>query len=306
MKLNVGMSGHFKMVAVDELGNERFLAEFENLILDSGLNAMPIQQYGRDCRVGSGSSTPISSQTTLDNKIASTNTIQSDNYGAQATAPYYGWRRKTYRFGQGIAAGNLSEVGVGWDNTGNISTATALFSRSLIKDNNGNPITITVLANEFLDVTYELRLYPSLNDIVSTINVNGISTICTTRSAVVTNVLWGALLINQGFAQPYGAFSSSCYPSSSSLGAITAQPTGSQGGTTSFATWGVYSNGTYSLVLTIPSSLNDANVPGGIGCIATYTYLGAYQTSFNPPLPKDNTKSLTITMTFSWSRRNAP
>ena len=63
-------------------------------------------------------------------------TITDDIYGAQASAPYYGWRRKTFRFavGSGIANENLNEVGIGWDTIEGAYLAT----RALIVDISGN------------------------------------------------------------------------------------------------------------------------------------------------------------------------
>ena len=71
-------------------------------------------------------------------------------------SPYYRWAKVTWRFGQGVAAGNISEVGLGWGNSN-------LWNRALIKDANGNPTTITVLSDEYLDVVSEIRDYPTLS-----------------------------------------------------------------------------------------------------------------------------------------------
>ena len=93
----------------------------------------------------------------LDNFIASTtNQQRSSEISNTTTAPYYYGGRITWRFGQGIAAGNISEVGLGWGNSN-------LWNRALIKDANGNPTTITVLSDEYLDVVSEIRVYPTQN-----------------------------------------------------------------------------------------------------------------------------------------------
>lgn len=131
---------------------------FHNLVLDAGLDRLSVgSAIGRVC-VGSGNSTPVVTQTSLDAFIASTTTTQGSDAGGKQiiTEPYYYWARRTYRFGEGVAAGNLSEIGLGWTNTN-------LFNRALIKDASGNPTTITVLADEFLDVVVELRFYPQRN-----------------------------------------------------------------------------------------------------------------------------------------------
>ena len=149
-------AGWFKIEATRPDGTRRVLADwFPNLILNGGLDRMGANpDYLSWCQVGSGSTAPVAAQTALVNRIAGTSTQQNNVSGAQASAPYYGWYRRTYRFAQGVAAGNLSEVGVGW------ATSGSLFSRALILDGGGSPTTITVLSDEVLDVTYELRRYP--------------------------------------------------------------------------------------------------------------------------------------------------
>jgi hypothetical protein len=60
----------------------------------------------------------------------------------------------TWRFGEGIAAGNIAEVGLGWGNA-------TLWNRARIKDAQGKPTVITVFADEYLDVVSEIRVYPA-------------------------------------------------------------------------------------------------------------------------------------------------
>lgn len=127
MKCEIRMAGRFKIEATDALtGKKRIVADwFRNLILDAGLERMGTAAFITTCAVGSGSSTPVVSQTALDTLVASTTTQQATNSGAQSSSPYFGWKRITFRFATGVAAGNLSEVGVGWG-------ASTLFSRALI------------------------------------------------------------------------------------------------------------------------------------------------------------------------------
>lgn len=128
---------------------------FHNLVLDAGLLRMPIGPWIDRCCVGSGNSTPIASQASLDAFVASTTVSLNGQAGWDSTTnPTYLYERNTWRFAQGAAKGNLSEVGLGWgDNT--------LWNRALIKDTTGNPATITILADEVLDVVAEIRVYPA-------------------------------------------------------------------------------------------------------------------------------------------------
>ncbi len=132
--------------------------EFHNLVLDTGLQRMGVGAWGNRCLVGTGSSAPAISQTQLDSFLADTNSIQSSDTSMNTTTkPYYYSIQRTYRFGEGVAAGNLTEVGLGWAESGQ----NPCWNRALIKDSNGVPTTLTVLSDEFLDVTVEIRIYPA-------------------------------------------------------------------------------------------------------------------------------------------------
>lgn len=301
MNLHGGVAGHFTLQAVNvTTGAVRHLAEFDNLILDAGLERMGTGSYLDVCRVGSGNSAPTNLQTGLDNKVASTSTIQSSTSGAQGAAPYYGWKKTTFRFNAGTATGNLSEVGVGWGNT---TTDNFLYSRALIKDGNGSPTTITVLADEFLDVTYELRCYPNLTDVTITGLDLGQSTHdVTIRAAKVTSAIdWGAGLGRQVVLySPLGQFGS-CY--NGNIGAITGSPSGSSSSlpvtTSSYLANSKKQQGVNS------SSLNDANLANGIKSISLCTMIGSYQYEFNPPIIKTSEKTLTLNFEVSWGRHVA-
>lgn len=132
--------------------------EFHNLVLDSGLERMGVGTWLQNCRVGSGSSEPIASQQRLDNTIATTtNIISSSNVTNTTTKPYNKATRHTFRFAEGAAAGNLTEVGLGWTQLGD----EPCWSRALIKDSSGNPTTLTILSDEILDVIVTVRVYPA-------------------------------------------------------------------------------------------------------------------------------------------------
>ncbi|WP_251258216.1 hypothetical protein, partial [Enterobacter hormaechei] len=121
------------------------------------------------CRVGSGNTAPAVTDTVLVSQVASSSTQQAINNGVDRSGAFYAWVRRTTRFTTGTAAGTLAEVGV------SPTTSGPLFSRALILDSGGNPTTITVLPDETLDVTYELRLYPTLTDATGTVDIAGVT-----------------------------------------------------------------------------------------------------------------------------------
>ena len=286
-------AGWFKIEAIRPDGTRRVLADwFPNLILNGGLDRMGANSdYLTWCQVGSGSTAPVATQTALVNRIAGTNTQLANVSGAQASAPYYGWYRRTYRFAQGVAAGNLSEVGVGW------ATSGSLFSRALILDGGGSPTTITVLSDEVLDVTYELRRYPGTVDLTGTVVLDGVTYNWVSRAAGVTGAFsWavaGAMDLDQAFAY------------NGDIGAVTAStPSGTSGNlsTTPLA----YSSGSYTRAATVSAGLNDSNLSGGIRSIMIKSNpdgTGRYQIQFDPAIPKDNTKVLSLTIQHTWARR---
>lgn len=130
---------------------------FNNIVLDAGLERMSVGIWISRCCVGTGNTTPAVTQTALASFLASSTAINSTSTKLQTTTtPYYRGVTVTWRFSEGVAAGNISEVGMGWGNT-------TLWNRALVLDANGNPTTITVLSDEYLDVVAEIREYPTLS-----------------------------------------------------------------------------------------------------------------------------------------------
>lgn len=294
MKLNSmksGMGGFFKLVATRPDGTQRVLADwFPNLILDAGLNRIGSGGIISYCQVGTGSTAPTNSDVALVNRIGSTASQTVTNTGAQASAPYYGYHRMTFRFAAGVATGNLSEVGVGWASSG------SLFSRALILDGGGAPTTITVLADEVLDVTYELRTYPPLVDVTGSVNISGVTYNYTLRASTVQS--WAT----SNYAASGLANAASLSFFTGSIGAITAAPSGTSttGGS---CTWDAYANNSLQRSFNSVSGLTTGNLAGGVKSIAVATPLGNYQLEFDVALPKDATRVLNLRLNVSWARR---
>ena len=298
MNLNVeiGVTGHFIFEATNiHTGVKRAVAEFPNLILDVGLERMGVGSYLDVCRVGTGNSTPTALQTQLDNKIASTSTVLTSSYGAQPTAPYYGWKRMTFRFAAGVVTGNLSEVGVGW---GNITTDNTIYCRARILDGVGAPTTINILADEALDVIYEIRAYPPLTDVVVSGLDLGMSThTATVRAAFVTDgAFWGADLGSEvTFVQSYWTL---LY--NGTIGAITTTPSGS--GSSTDPTNLIYVPLSRTKKSNLNLGLTQANLAGGITSLSTRTTIGRYQIGFSPAIDKTASRTLRLDLQVSWGR----
>src|SRR5690606_7101161 len=111
---------------------------------------------------GSGNSAPTTSDTNLQSIIATTTDFTFVGLSRQlAVAPYYIEKTTMYRFGVGAAAGNVAEVGLvaATSDSAALNAATQVVTRALVVDSTGNPIVVTVLSDEILDVTVRQRLY---------------------------------------------------------------------------------------------------------------------------------------------------
>lgn len=305
MRVHEEVEGWYKIEAIKPDGSRRVLADwFPNLITDAGLEYMAdASNWLQYCQVGSGSSAPNVLDTALAARIASSITRQSDTSGAQATEPYYCWLRRTIRFGEGVAAGNLSEVGMGWEAAG------SLFSRALILDSQGDPTAISVAADEMLDVTYEFRFYPRLTDVIGEITLGG--NIGGTydyvmRAAKVTqaNSSSGWLVSVSG-----RSMGSSVTPIaySGDIAAITSGPSGASSPADS-VTGLAYEANSRERKFTAVWGPNRGNATGGLRSFLVNMGIGTFQfrvglQGTDAPIPKTDQDELSLTFMHSWGRR---
>lgn len=307
MKFHSELAGLFKLEAVklDADGNEisrRTVADwFPNLITNGGLERMGDNAgWLSYCQVGTSSTTPAVTDSALGAWLAGTSTQQAASSVQQSGSPYYGSRFKTFRFAEGVAAGNLTEVGVGWANSG------SLFSHALILDGGGNSITVTILSNETLDVTYEFRYYPKETDstgtgLVFTGNIGGTYDWIMRPAYVATAAAWSTYWSN---GPSMGNTSNSAYPYyayNGDIGALTAGPSGTPGAFTPAAV--AYVASSLERKFTLTFSLTQSNLSGGIRSIRQCMGFGVYQFQFAPAIPKTAVDTLVLTVSHSWSRK---
>lgn len=176
--IKIGCSGHFKNLEVlDSKGNvKRSIRGPNNLITDIGLNRLNAPNNGdvySFCRVGTGNSTPLPTNTNLDNQVASAGVALATYSQGVNIAEGYMWCRIVWTFELGAVVANVSELATGWAASGN-----SIFSRALVLDPEGSPTSITVLADEQLRVTWEHRRYwqssPSTGTIANEGNKGGV------------------------------------------------------------------------------------------------------------------------------------
>lgn len=271
--------------------------ECKNVITDLGMNRLGSTYGGaaQYIRVGTGTTAADPGDQQLVNQVAATSNrlglTTTDNSGA----PLYRSRATfTWQFAQGAVVGNIAEIGVGWAATG-----ATLLTRSRILDISGLPTTISVLADEILEVAYSFDLYPIPADFTGSITISGTTYNYTGRPANIQNTSADALFGTYGAG--FQNFNVGCYQAGCSLGPITGTISGTplSGGN---ATVQGYVNNSYELSYGVSFGIDRGNGVGGLGGVTVLFPHVGYQIVFDTPIPKDNTKILTFGIKQSWAR----
>lgn len=297
MNVNTQVEGIYTLSVGKEGEKPRYESgPIKNLITNVGLDAIGGSGGIAYCHVGAGNTTPAFTDTALATFIASQGSTSSAASVNNVSGNYYGSKIVTYVFSKGAAAGNLAEIGVS-------STAAtgALFSRALILDTSGAATTLTVLADEVLTVTYELRWNYSELDVSGSIVISGSTYATVVRPFNVTNPYYWSTFIPGNFST-INSGSASLYYSNTGLIPITGTYSGNLFG---IATQSAYVNGNYYIEWTY--SLGPTVVNDSIAAIMWESAGGAWQMGFTPALVKgvpgtNGTKTLAFTVRFSWAR----
>jgi len=227
--------------------------------------------------------------------------------------------------GTGVTANTVvTELGTGTGGTGTyiVSTSQTVASTALTCTVAGAEAPITVLGDEILDVTYELRLYPPTSDVLGTVVLDGVTYYTILRAAYVTdNSMWGSdriggLAFLIGTSSDYGG----SYAYQDTIGEITSHPSGVMSGSGSKSRV-PYSANSKTAEGSFTWGVNNGNLSGGIGAIlwrvdggsdgGNYNIsleayqVGFYEADYTTPLkiPKDNTKTLTLSFSVTWARK---
>lgn len=304
-RVHTGMKGRYRLSAGTYSEDGEFSPRvvtgwFDNLITNIGMDAMASERYMTYCYVGSSSTTPQNGDTNMGAIIASSSSTSFTDVSAQQVEPYAVTRIRTVEFAQGQAAGNISEVGMGWAS----SPANALFSRALVLDTQGNPTTITVLENEFLQVTYELVSNINITPFTGSITLGGtvygytMQPLGVTSSATTTG--WG--ISSTGTYSSEGSTSFMRAYDNNTIAAVTdTSPSGSSDSADSYTALG-YTAGDHYQDLQCTWGLNSANFTNGIGALRVpfgWTSWGIY---FDSLVPKTDQNTFTVTVRYSWGR----
>lgn len=302
--LPVGVRGRYKLtVRGGDMRVRRESPWIDNLITNIGLDSLALGTDNTTCVVGTGNTAPDATDTALASQVASTTTTQASSAQTDINSPYGMMKTVVKRFAQGVAAGNLAEVGIG-------PAANALFSRALIVDEEGNPTTLSVQSDEVLDVTYQLIVYPPLSDVEDTVAITGSGDHdIVFRAASVGSSSWWTFFGGQvmSFVIKGSEGSSTAYDGA--IGAITGSPSGSSSNSSSVE-MAAYSSSSYQRDITWVWGLNNGNFAGGIGAVRTalqdsgggFSSRLTFQCGFSPAIDKDASKTLALTFRYSWGR----
>lgn len=297
----------------EETGVERInIPWFGNTQLTSGRNEMADRSWFTDCQVGTDNTPAAAGQTGLLGFIAGTDDIEETITAAEGSAPFFGYKRKRFRYGSssGIANENLNEVGIGWDKI----DGPYLTNRALIVDITGTPVTVTPLTGEIMDVWVEVRYYPPLSDSTGTVTLDGVIYNYICRAAAVTSKAAWADDIGLAIA------SKSSDPSHWSaydgdIGTIEQYPDGlATDSATSNDYTNAYQNNSYEIDFGMSSGPTGWNVLTGLlmRSLQFLTTAGHYQIQFdsqsNPGygIPKTDQKILTLEFTLGWAEEIIP
>lgn len=303
LPVKIGVAGRYRLQVFSAEGDlTKDSGWFDNLIVDNGLDqianvpggSFSIPYLFTSAYVGTGTTPPANTDTQLEAYLATSSANESATNSfveAVGTTPAY-WRSvKVLTFGTGVAAGTLSEVGVGKG-----SGSTNLFSRALIVDGSGNPTTITVLSTETLQVTYEYRSYLDKTDHTTTCDISGVTYDVTYRVCNI-DITPG---IDKGLGLG-GDASNTLLAYSGPMGTVYNDPTGSNG-TPVNVNIQTYTAGTYYANMVFTFSLSNSNFGGGIQSFRFTGNQYKFQMQFSPTIPKNSTNVLTMNLQVSWGR----
>lgn len=333
-RTDMKMEGRYKLARVKASGEVVQETDWiDNVITNVGKNQFLTITGGAAFHpvVGTGNTVPAVTDTVLASFLAGVsnasggqNFVQVKNF---ASTPYYMRLTIKNRFGLGVAAGNISEIGMHCSNS--ISTtpngSSQLFSRALVRDGAGDPTVVVVLSDEYLDVTWELTIYIAAS-VTGTVP-QGIKGVNTTPAYVMTPACvdsssaldggWALSSSSSGtgslyvtFPAPFFSISSSSsrtrlFPGTTAqpaINAIASNGTSSFNNNASNATSASYTNGTFYRDFTYNWGLNYGN-GNTIRCFKldiTMGVLWLYYTdssSFN----KANTDVLDVTIRITVS-----
>lgn len=299
INISAGVKGRYTTTRRGPDGSIRGQLCFDNLILNSGIDDLfstdnyMVASY---IYLGTGTLPEEPTQTGMVQVARISGVVASwSSKDILGGSPYVIQLRRTVRFTAGSATGTFYEVGCGRRNDN-----TNLFSRSLIRDVDGEPTSLTVLSDETLDVTYDLYVHIDVSDRPFTLTLSTGSYDGVLRPIGLTSY--------PGLSFSYGLNTS---PTDGRIGRLALQspetPVSGTGVNVNPAVTrllGAYTpgQGYRDIRYTVPLAGGN-NYGEGIPwmSVESRTFY-AVQMTFDPPVPKNAERVFTITLRYSFSR----
>jgi hypothetical protein len=301
------ISGHISLSVLNAQGEVvKEIPEFRNLITDSGLNRLlapvgtGVQDMASFCKVGTGAGVPATTDTVLPGFLISTAVTEGSGAFQATTLPYYFEATYTYLFPLGAIAATLTCIGA--HDTGGTSS---VFAWSQIKDSGNNPTTITVLSSEQLSVTYKFRVYAPAFTTSGSILISGDASHDFTMYAYGFST--GGFGLSNGSVVPVpSAFMQATrWTTITDPVDIKGNPVYTGANTINMTlTNGSYTPGSFTRTMTGFMGTT-SNVTGNsiMGIILRTAGQGPnYLMKLVTPIPKDTTKTLSLTFSYSLAR----
>ncbi|PIT51892.1 hypothetical protein BHC44_09795 [Snodgrassella alvi] len=272
-----------------------------NLVLDQGLDFMATGYWFKGCAVGTDGSKPYATQNGLGAQHAYKGSHDAGFYGVyNKDGVLYYWMRRRFRFAAGtFNKTTLAEVAI-------LNNSGKCWNRALITDADGKQSTITLLSDEYLDVTCEVRCYLSLEDVNSTVNVvdkNNVTlmvlnTITRPGSVSMGSALAGSLdsPMNQWLQFNDAKLGKS------ELGDINSDVRGVYCSKVSIQP---YVSGSHQCTADIEFGLDNANDTDFRVFSTGSRKFPSWQVGFSEPIRKTSSQAFIFRVTLSWGRFNA-
>lgn len=268
---------------------------FPNLITDFGMNALGGNYSPDYFHVGTSTSQPSNTDTSLGAFGTSFNGSGTGDgaYSNSGPPDYYARRTVVKKSNIGAATGNWTEIAVSPQaGNGNI------LSRALILDSAGNPTTFTVLSDEQMQASYELRHYPVFVDDVRAVTISGVPKDTITRVCNASTWQW----LSFGFGYMFHFTRCYAYSGDINASAVSGLPAGSSLGAGSVALAAYGSNNFYR------DATATWQAGAATGTHRSYVWTNdwnsaLFQVQYDPPIVKSATQQLIINQRYSWARR---
>jgi hypothetical protein len=274
-----------------------------NQITNNGIDGLATanaQTLTSAIAVGTGATPPLQTDTQLQAEVITggreaitSSTSGFVGIGGSVTEDYWWWRR-VYLIPETKGNGSLTEVGFFNQTT---VAGSVMWARHLFKDVGGTPTTIIKTSADQLEVTYEIRAFPPLGDVVQAafpLSVEGSSHDITMRaydcdgstgfSRLGTNAI-GQLATGRAWT---GA-----------LGVRTSTPGGVSIASTA-ASQSAYVANSLQIQENFEWSPASSNSNFGVLSVSGVGGFESFQCGFNPVINKNNTKKLTISVYKKW------